>query len=444
MPLHSAIAVPERIAQAPVSSKLQVTQKPNIDLSRSLINPTSNTQTEKIFTSKRNNSQPKITLGGLGAAYTNIESLSSEATSFKADLVRSPRSYQAKTLSEGAAIDFSPLAMLPLKGGASTEQPDISPFLIAESAPVQQISQDPELGELRLQPLPSSPFQNQVVPDSSTPNEPSNSTLCEDGRPPDPELGCIRLWSPPPAVPARQPTVYLLARFDYFRSSNIYSALDPIYDGLGRPGITLYAAPRLGPYTFLTASVTGNLVRYNTQTQINYNELVFEAGIFQVLSPTMYGRFGWINQRLFIASNDIFGVPKGSRFLDDHAIRLDLNRRDQITSRLYLNTFYQLRAGFAKPEDRSRVINSLIASLNYDIQPVLQVGLDYQFALATFTRQSREDQFQQVGAHLSYTMFRNTQLYLFVGYSFGRSSDPFVDFNGLVFGVSLNTTFGLF
>lgn len=443
MPFNSAIAVLERVAQTTVPSNFQVTQKPDIDLNRSLISPASTIRVEEGSLSKKNRLQPKMIAGGLRATYTNIDSLSSHEVSFKADLARSPGFYQAKTLSEVPAIKFSPVSTLPQVGSASAKQPDISPFLMAERDPVQQISQDPELGELRLQPLPSAPFQNQVVPSSNSPNEPSNPTLCEDGKPPDRELGCIRLWSPPPAA-ARQPTVYLLARVDYFRSSNIYSALDPIDDGLGRPGLTLYAAPRLGPYTFLTASVTGNLVRYNTQTQINYNELVFEAGVFQVLSPTMYGRFGWINQRLYIASNDIFGVPKGSRFLDDHAIRLDLNRRDQITSRLYLNTFYQLRAGFAKPEDRSRVINSLIASLNYDIQPVLQVGLDYQFALATFTRQSREDQFQQVGAHLSYTMFRNTQLYLFVGYSFGRSSDPFVDFNGLVFGVSVNATLGLF
>jgi hypothetical protein len=190
--------------------------------------------------------------------------------------------------------------------------------------------------------------------------------------------------------------------------------------------------------------VTGNLVRYSTQTQINYNELFFEASIFQVLSPTMFGRLGWANQRLHIASDDIFGLPRGSRFLDEHAIRFELSRRDQITSRLYLNTFYQLRVGFANPRDRSRTINSFIASLNYDLQPNLQIGLDYQFALITFTQQSRQDQFQQVGAHLAYTLFRNTQLYLFAGYSFGRSNAPLIDFNGFVFGISLSTTLGLF
>ncbi len=360
---------------------------------------------------------------------------------YKSGFVRPSYAYSAATLTEPLPAQPPHFSFSPVKSLESAEGSLPSPIQISEAVPAKS-AEDPEFGVLRLQPL----FRSSPVNPSSSnlpdQHQMADQPLCSGGVPPDPVLGCVLILPPPP--PPRQPTVYLLARFDYFRSSNLYSAIDPIDDGLARPGITLYAAPRLGPNTFLTASATGNLVRYNIQTQINYNELVFEASIFQVLSPNMFGRIGWTNQRLFIATDDIVGLPKGRRFLDDHAIRLEISRKDQITSRLYLNTFYQLRAGFANPRDRSRIINSFIASLNYDIQPILQVGLDYQFALASFTHQPREDQFQQVGVHLAYTMFRNTQLYLFVGYSFGRSSAPLVDFDGLVFGVSLSATLGLF
>ncbi len=184
----------------------------------------------------------------------------------------------------------------------------------------------------------------------------------------------------------------------------------------------------------MVASVTGNFIRYSTQTQIDYNELLADVGIFQQLSPTMFGKIGWNYQQLFIYRDKIFGLPAGTRFLSDHAVKLELSRRDQLIEKLSLSTFYQLRIGFAEPADRSRLINSLIASLNYDIQPTLQVGLDYQFALAHFTQQAREDAYHQIGLRLTYTIFRNTQINLFAGYSFGRSSDRTVDFNGLVFG----------
>jgi hypothetical protein len=164
----------------------------------------------------------------------------------------------------------------------------------------------------------------------------------------------------------------------------------------------------------------------------------------QRLSPVMFGEIGWGNQQLFIQSNDIFGLPKGTRFLNDHALRIELSRRDQLANKLSLNTFYQFRLSFADPVDRSRLSNSLFLSLNYDIQPNLQIGLDYQFVLVNFTQQQREDQFHQIIARLSYTLFRNTQLSLFAGYSFGNSTDPLVDFNGSVFGVSLSTSLGLF
>jgi hypothetical protein len=357
--------------------------------------------------------------------------------SFKADLVRSSRSYQAATL--GAS---SPFQSAPALGNLATQLPPHKPLssfygLLSQADIDQQnLDPDPELGVLRVQEQPTPiPSNSGGFDQSQTAQDPSSC---------DPELGCFNTkpWQPPP--PPRAPFVYLLARVDYFRSSNIFSAIDPVDDGLFRPGLTLFAAPPLGPKTYLVASVNGNFVRYSSQNQIDYNELLADVGIFQQLSPTMFAKVGWNYQQLFIYRNKIFGLPAGTRFLSDHALKLELSRRDQLNQKLSLSTFYQLRVGFAEPADRSRILNSLIASLNYDIQPILQVGLDYQFTLAHFTQQEREDAYHQIGLRLTYTMFRNTQFNLFAGYSFGRSSDPTVNFDGLVFGVSLGTSVPLF
>jgi hypothetical protein len=90
------------------------------------------------------------------------------------------------------------------------------------------------------------------------------------------------------------------------------------------------------------------------------------------------------------------------------------------------------------------VVNALVTSLSYDVQQPLQIGLDYQLALANFTQRQREDIYHQINARLTYTVFHNTQLNLFAGYSFGSSTEAKVNFNGLILGVSLGVTLGLF
>lgn len=297
-----------------------------------------------------------------------------------------------------------------------------------EQSPTPVAACDPELGCIRI--------DNPAAREQS----PTPVAAC------DVELGCIRIQEPLPTPPApvRAPVVYLLARFDYFRSNNIFLAPAPIEDGLIRPGLTLFAAPSLGPDTFLVLSIDGSLIRYSNQSQINYDEIRLRAGVLQRLSPTMFGEIGWSNQQLFISGDKLPGLPAGTRFLNDHGIRFELSRRDQLSPRLILNTFYQFRYSLADPDDRSRVINALIASLSYDIQPTLQAAIDYQYALANFTRQNREDHYHQAIARLTYTAFRNTQFNVFAGYSFGRSSDRTVDFNGFIFGVGVTWTLGLF
>ena len=312
--------------------------------------------------------------------------------------------------------------------------PDHLAFLQAEAVAQAPAIADPDLGILRLRRSPAKPG------DAADPN-PLPQPNC------DPELGCLRLRDPLPLPPvmasSRTPVVYLLARADYFHNSNLFSNQNPVPDGLARPGVTLYASPSLGPNTYLVASATGSLLRYSAQSQSDSNELFFRAGILQRLSPTMFGEIGWSNQQLFIFS-DKQAKPPGTRFFNEHAIRLELSRRDQLTKKLSLSSFYQFRYGFADPINRSRITNALTLSLNYDLQPNLQLGLDYQLGLAHFTHQKRRDLYNQVLGRLTYTPVKNTQVSAFVGYGFGNSSDESVRFNSLLVGVSLSLTLGLF
>lgn len=373
-----------------------------------------------------------------------------------------------------AAIEFSPISR-----SASLEQPasdrptSVSPATDPAEAkavpllPTAASLEPEETANLKVVEVPPSP----PAPADSTVDRPTSQTTpdlsscdpelgCLFVTPPtsptpsvnlsncDPELGCIYVnppAAPTAASPKPQPTVYLIARLDYFRSSNIFSSnLDPIDSALVRPGISLFAAPAIGPNTYLVTSFDANLVRYSTQAQFNYNELRFRAGVLQRLSPTMFGEIGWGNQQLFVAGYDLPGFSVGERFLNDNGLRLELSRRDQLSPKLSLGTFYQLRIGFANPRDRSRIINSFVASLGYDFQPNLQAALDYQFSLANFTQVSRHDVYQQINLRLTYTATRNTQLNFYAGYSFGNSSLSFIDFDGLILGVSASATLGLF
>ncbi len=253
----------------------------------------------------------------------------------------------------------------------------------------------------------------------------------------DPELGILRLRELPAPPPPSQPAVYLLGGAGYFRSNNIFSGVDPVDDGLFRTGLTLLAVPSLGPQTSLFASVGGNIFRYNDLSEYDYNELRFNAGIRQRIGNRSYGELGWNNRQLFSKDG-------GNRFLNDHSAYLELGRRDLLAERLTLDTYYQLRLSFANPRDRSQVINSVGASLSYNLSPSLLLALDYQFAFADFTQQEREDKYHQLLARMNYTLSPNSRLYLFGGKSFGSSSDSEIDFDGLVFGLGVDFSLTLF
>lgn len=274
------------------------------------------------------------------------------------------------------------------------------------------------------------------VQSQSFPGE-NNPESEQSGNSEDPELGILRLRELPTPPPPAKPAVYLLGGAGYFRSNNIFSAVEPLDDGLFRAGVTLLAVPSLGPQTSVFASVGGNIIRYTDLSDYNYDELRFSAGIRQQIGSRTYGELGWLNRQLFSEEG-------GDRFLNDHSVYLELGRRDPLTRQLALDTYYQLRLSVANPSDRSQLINALGASLAYYPFPALEAALDYQFARADFTQQERDDQYHQLIARLTYTLSRNSRFYLFGGRSFGDSSDEYTDFDGWVFGAGVDLNLVLF
>jgi hypothetical protein len=301
---------------------------------------------------------------------------------------------------------------------------------------------DGELGELRLREL-----EERSQPDTDA--ELGRLRIREIIRQSpqiDSELGILRVRElerqpalpefavPPPPSPQLGS---LLAQIGYFQANNIFSGVDPIQGGLLSSGVTLIATPKLGENTDLIAAIDGSLIRYIEQSESNYNQVRVRAGIRQRLSPQMFGEIGLINQQLFRSES-------GDRFLNENALRFVLRRRDRLTNNLRLDSLYELRLTEADPETRSRIINSLFVSLNYNLQNNFLVGIDYQFALSDFTQRDREDQFHRILGRLTYATSRSSQFNLQAGVTLGGSSDPNVNFDNLFLSVTYTLELGSF
>jgi hypothetical protein len=234
-----------------------------------------------------------------------------------------------------------------------------------------------------------------------------------------------------------QPIGHLLGQVGYFQSNNIFSGVDPVEDGLFLSNLTLFVAPKLGNKTNLITAIDGKIIRYVDHSNANYNLLRLRAGLRHQLTPEMFGEMGWSNQKLFIAKT-------GDRFLNENALRLALQRQDKISNNLWLNSLYEFQLGFADPDSRSRVINSLSADLVYNVQPRLQVGLGYQFAASDFTQRDRNDNYHLILGSLTYATSHDSQINLQGGVSFGGSSDPNIDFDNLFLSISYTVELGRF
>lgn len=259
----------------------------------------------------------------------------------------------------------------------------------------------------------------------------------------------LPLPTQPKPVIQPKPVGFLFARVGYFQTSNIFSSeVDPKQDGLIYTGLSLASAPlRLGPKTYLNASIDGNIIRYLDQSKYNYNQIRFNASVYQQLSPRMYGELGWSNQQFFYARNGSF-YSAGDRFLNENSVQLSFGRRDPLTPKLILDTFYELRASFTNPpsnqDNRDRISNTVWVSLNYYWQKALQVGLNYQFSLSDFTHRERYDQYHRIYGHLNYSVSNYTNISLQGGVNLGGSTEQNIDFDGWFFTINYNLELGRF
>ncbi len=298
-----------------------------------------------------------------------------------------------------------------------------TPASLAQAAPAAD-GQDPELGVIQVR------------------------SLLEDN-----DLGILRIRDQPqiPVVAPRPPAKigFFSARLAIASSDNILLAVNTVGGGLTgdtfvRPSIGFGVYPALGPQTALIATADYGLQRYGAQSSLNYDDLRLRVGLRQGLTPRSYGQLIFTYQELYRP-----GANRG-RFFKNTALGLTLGRRDPITPRLALDTYYLLQFNGAQSTsngtatDFSRFFQSAGGYLGYDIAPNLQAGISYQLNFIDYTTQDRYDTFQQVLGQVVYRISPNLRFNVYGGVSFGRSSEPRVRFDDTFFGAAIDATIPLF
>jgi hypothetical protein len=290
--------------------------------------------------------------------------------------------------------------------------------------------------------------QTEVKPELGIIAKPVNT----DGKPIE-QLPFPETPSKTPPVSKKQPLVtkpigFLLGRVSYFQTNNLFSSdIDPIQDGLIYSGLTIASAPlKLGAKTYLSGSIDGNIISYIDQSEFNYNQLRFNVDLYRQLSKRMYGEIGWSNQQLFYARDSKrYGFASGDRFLNENSFHLSFARRDPLSSKLMLDSYYEFRVSLGEtPEKRNRVINSLSLGLNYYLQKPLQVGLNYQANLSNFTERDREDFYHRLFSSLNYRLSDTSNVSAQAGVSIGNSTESSINFNGWFFNINYNWELGRF
>ncbi|MGF1570014.1 MAG: hypothetical protein ACFCVD_18415 [Nodosilinea sp.] len=326
--------------------------------------------------------------------------------------------------------DPPPQAIFSFRSAATA--PDPVPFgqaLLAQAQPSRSpaLPEDPELGVVRVR----NPIE-------------------------DPELGILRIREQPtiPTLPAPEPpkTAFLSARFSVASSDNVLLVVNDVGgltgDTFFRPAVTLAFYPVVGPETVLIGTVDYAFQRYSSQSDVNYDDLRFRVGVRQGLFPRTYGQIAFSYQQLFRPG------PSRVQFFDSKALSFTLGRRDPLTPRLGLDTFYQVQ--FSDAEVRSPASTGTVSTdfdrlsqifggyLGYNITPQLQTGVSYQLTLSDYTTQERYDTYHQLLGQLVYSITPEVRLSFYGGWSFGRSSNPNIQFDDTLFGFTIDATVPLF
>ncbi|MGB3135190.1 MAG: hypothetical protein WBB18_00175 [Nodosilinea sp.] len=360
---------------------------------------------------------------------------------------------------EGAIASFTtdqPAPVAPANAsvadsGASGSTPLATPYLTTAAALAAPPPESPLLDPaLTTADLAQADDDSDDAPDP--PQDPELGEIQIRGLLEDNDLGILRIREQPqlPAQIARPPAKigFLSARLAIASSDNVLLAVNDVGGLTGdtflRPSIGFGLYPALGPQTAFIATADLGLQRYSAQSSLNYDDLRLRLGLRQGLGARSYGQFVFTYQELY--------RPGGNRgrFFKNTALGLTLGRRDPLASKLYLDSYYLVQLNNAESTssgtaiDFSRVFQSTGAYLGYDVTPRVQLGLNYQLNLIDYTAQERYDTFQQVLGQVVYRISPNLRLNVYGGFSFGRSSEPRVQFNDTFFGATIDATVPLF
>jgi hypothetical protein len=252
----------------------------------------------------------------------------------------------------------------------------------------------------------------------------------------DPDLGRLRLRLQRVPPTERQPVLYFVPTLNFSRSNNLFFSIDPVTDSQFSPGFLFWSTPKIGERTWLSFSLDGNLTRYFKESQFDYNLVRFKTGVRQQLNSRMTGEVGWYNQQLFRTNGD--------RFLQENFFYLWLSRRDFITPKLELFSYYNVALDLADPDDRSRFTHFLTLYLGYYVRPSFQVGVEYQFFLSDYTKVQRLDYFSRFLGRVTYSINRQNQLIFKFGFSTGDSSENFLNYNDWLFNLTYSINFPIY
>jgi len=256
----------------------------------------------------------------------------------------------------------------------------------------------------------------------------------------DPELGILELQqiSPPPR---RNPFLFLSIYGTASSSDNVFLVEDPIQGRFGdnfiRSGVSITAFPALGPRTNLLVSARSNLLRYEAQSNSSYDELRFQTGVRHQFSERVYGQLSLSYQLLFDEGYT-------DQFFSNTGVEVTIGRRDPLTPRLTLDSYYQGQVFFSDPERFSNVLNSVGAYLGYRISSQWDTGVGYRLTVSDFTQQSRHETYQRITGQLRYSITPSVRLSMFGGLSYGRSSASRITFDDTFFGISFDATVSIF
>ncbi|MEO0770730.1 MAG: hypothetical protein AAFY72_15110 [Cyanobacteria bacterium J06649_4] len=257
------------------------------------------------------------------------------------------------------------------------------------------------------------------------------------------ELGILRLLqtaeAPPP--PPKPPIAFLSGRLGFFSTENAFRSTPPpdrsFEEQIYQAGMTLYLLPRLSETTSVYAIAETNIARYHNFESVHYNELEFQLGLRQRLAPRTFAQIGWRNQRLYSPGyrERLFGV----NYLDTL-----ISHRSIINQKTWLDSFYQMRLGFADPQTASRFRQTFTLSFNHSVTRELRTTLLYQLDFDDYTQAPRYDSYQQILGIVSYNITPESRVSLFGGTRFGRSSAPGVNLDDTFYGAGLNVNLPLF